>query len=116
LFVERTPVLSHPNNAEPALSLQGPIGIHNQFGEATNRCPIPCETATVQTTLILNSLVRNDPIRSGKPLVPRTTAMTEGEEGKGTVAKARRSSPSVDRIVRGENVNSLAAQQRRASV
>jgi len=33
-----------------------------------------------------------------------------------SVAKARRSSPSVDRIVRGENARSLASQQRRASI
>ena len=42
--------------------------------------------------------------------------MTEGEEGNVTVAKARRSSPSVDRIVRGKNVHSLAIQQRPASI
>jgi hypothetical protein len=42
--------------------------------------------------------------------------MTEGEEGKGNVAKARRSSPSVDRMVRGENDRSLASQQRPASI
>jgi len=42
--------------------------------------------------------------------------MTEGEERKVTLAKARRSSPSVDRNVRGENVHSLASQQRPASI
>jgi hypothetical protein len=42
--------------------------------------------------------------------------MTEGEEGKGKVAKAQRSSPSVDRIVRGENARSLASQQRPDSI
>jgi hypothetical protein len=42
--------------------------------------------------------------------------MTEGEEGKWGVVKARRSSPSVDRIVRGENAHSLAPQQRLASI
>jgi hypothetical protein len=42
--------------------------------------------------------------------------MTEGEEGKGMVAKARRSNPSVDRIVRGENAHSLASQQRPANI
>ena len=42
--------------------------------------------------------------------------MTEGEEGKVTVAKARRSSPSVDRNVRGENARSLASQQCLASI
>jgi hypothetical protein len=42
--------------------------------------------------------------------------MTEGEEGKEDEAKARRSSPSVDRNVRGENVHSLASQQRPASI
>jgi hypothetical protein len=47
LFVEGTIVLSHPNIAQPALSLQGPICIHNQLGEATNQRPIPGKTATV---------------------------------------------------------------------
>jgi len=42
--------------------------------------------------------------------------MTEGEEGEEDEAKARRSSPSVDRNVRGENVHSLASQQRPASI
>lgn len=42
--------------------------------------------------------------------------MTEGEEGKGTVAKARQSSPSVDRTVRAENAHSLASQQRPANI
>jgi hypothetical protein len=42
--------------------------------------------------------------------------MTEGEERKVTVAKARRSSPSVDRNVRGDNVHSLASQQRPANI
>jgi len=42
--------------------------------------------------------------------------MTEGEEGKEDEAMARRSSPSVDRNVRGENVHSLASQQRPASI
>ncbi len=116
LFVERTLIPSRPNNAQPALSLPGWQSNHNQFGEATNQPPIPCETTTIQPTLILDPLVRNSPIRSGQPLVPRTPAMTEGEELKVTVAKARRSSPSVDRIVRGENARSLASQQRPASI
>jgi hypothetical protein len=76
LFVEKTSVLSHPNIAQPALSLQGPICIHNQLGEATNRRPIPSKTGTVQTTLILDPLVRIRPTRLGQPLVPRTTKVT----------------------------------------
>jgi hypothetical protein len=63
MFVERTSILSHPNNAQPALSVPSWQSSHNQFGEATNRRPIPCETATVQPTLILDTLVRNSPIR-----------------------------------------------------
>jgi hypothetical protein len=47
----------------------------NQFGEATIRRPIPRKTATVQPTLILDTPIRNGPIRSGKPLVPRTIIM-----------------------------------------
>jgi hypothetical protein len=42
--------------------------------------------------------------------------MTQGEEGEEDEAKARRSSPSVDRNVRGENVHSLASQQSPASI
>jgi hypothetical protein len=76
LFVERTPVLSHPNNAQPALSLPRWQSSHNQFGEAANQRPISCCTATVQPTLILDTLFRNRPFRSGKPLVPRTAALT----------------------------------------
>ena len=83
LFVERTPVLSHSNNAQTALSLPKRQSSHNQFGEATSRRPIPCETATVQPTLIIDTIVRNGPILSDKPLVPRTTPVSRCEELKG---------------------------------
>jgi hypothetical protein len=46
----------------------------------------------------------------------RTKAMTEGEVGNGNAGKARRSSLSDDRNVRGGSARSLASQQRPASI
>jgi hypothetical protein len=62
MFVERTSILSHPNNAQPVLSLPRWSFSHNQFGEATKQRPIPSQTATVQPSQILDTLVRNSPI------------------------------------------------------
>jgi hypothetical protein len=87
LFVEETGILSLPHDAQRALSLPIWSVSHNQFGGATKQRPIPCETATVQPSQILEILVRNSPIRSGKPLVPRTPPFSQRRENKCPIKK-----------------------------